>query len=377
MKRLVGIFALFLAMMLLGCTGGGGVGPGGTVDDLSLVPEGVDTVVLIKVADVVNDAAVKSKVNDLISDMSEYSRKIYIDGKSRTYDDLDELCSIYESEYGLNPKSITRLIIFGDVMQYFGGAYTGGSTPYMGFIVRGTFDKKKILDQFAGKYELDESKYKDITLYTQDMESESKPYLAFPDDSTLILATEEAVKDVIDARAGGKSVRDVAKMMKVLGEINTDAWLVFGARVPSQVKEGFRNAGEGSAIGDIDVSVFAKVDYFGLSITKNGENIDMRSALLATSSSAAGDISDEMKSAKEAAVEEIQNVIDSGSVPSEYEDIMNALKTTISGMTIDTKDDVVVVGASMPLDDLIQFFTFFYGFATPSPVPAGNYGGYE
>ncbi len=376
MKRLVGIFALFLAVMLLGCTGGGGgdgVGPGGTTaDDLSLVPQGANSILMVKVADVVNDAMVKAKVDELISQMPSSARKIGLtDGSSRTYSDLDGLCTILNEEYGINPKSITRVIMFGDSLDFYSGA---SDNAYGGFIVRGSYDKDKLMKLIEKDNELKETKYKDVTLYYPDTEYGSPPYLAFPDDSTMIMATEKAVKDVIDARAGGKSLKDVTKMMKVVGEINSDAWVVYGAKVPSDVKESFGNAeSTNTPFGDIDVSVFSKVDYFALSLTKSGLDVDAKSALLASSSSAASDISNELKSAKTSIVNALEEAINGGDIPSDQEDMANSLKKALDEMTIDTKDDVVVVGMSMPLEDIIQFSMFFFaGSTTASQAPTGN-----
>ncbi|MFC1974054.1 hypothetical protein ACFLU2_01705 [Chloroflexota bacterium] len=203
------VVSFLLAVMVVGCGGGETEKP--LPAHIELVPSGVDLVGKLKVNQILDDA------------------------------DLSELYDTFplEKEIGLSFSDFEEALFFGNVAQVIDdGVYFAG-------IIKGTFDKDKLLDAIERSMQetLDTVPYKDHEIYFKNdafvhRGTEEEFVISFLNDEVFVIGTMQPVRDVIDVRNGDKSALSgkVLDMHNELGDVLIKAALELPPQLLAEAK---------------------------------------------------------------------------------------------------------------------------------------------
>lgn len=188
---------------LAGCGGGGGDGGDGGSDGgdggsdggsgmplspgLGAVPSGSTAIMDINVQAFLNDEGLRTILDAAAQSGSDAGS-------------LEEQLDQAQSQQGMDPRKIERLIGFGDSAGSMGANMSVEQDAYGGAVMWSSFTESEIRSGMEDNLEgsITESTYEGTTLYS----SEESGYAAFLGGGGFAAGTEQAVKDVVDLANG-------------------------------------------------------------------------------------------------------------------------------------------------------------------------------
>jgi len=304
MKKILLLFALLL---LPGC-----IWPwGGSKDELELVPKSANSVIILRPSAIFND-----------SDISSFYSQANI---------TDEVGRV-EATTGIDETKINRMVLF---MKF--ESTKPSRSSYGGFIVRGAIDKNKILESMKLNNIIANMSYGNQPVYEVSAKQapQNKSYFYFFDSNTLVGGTREAVQDSIDASSGKtESVKSRQKLSQTYDALDKNSLLIFLLDIPPQLKSDISQSA-----GNLSNSkAFSRVDCVGLSLAKEGRNININLQAAAEDAPSANDASNAIGDG----LSTLKGLAPSGSV----------FETIINKMNVGAKGDKVTASLTITFDEL-------------------------
>jgi hypothetical protein len=245
LKKLTAVFisVIMVVAALTGCTAP-------EPSPISLVPQSANLVAEIKIGNILNDQALVAGYDDA---------SINTDNPQTVQEELDKI----KDKTGLNLHDFSQVLLFCDTTNI----KDPGDT-YGGIIAQGTFNEKQFVQNIEDKSgkPLSVSEYKGYQLYVN---SDDNYSLVFFSSSTLVIGSEQAVKDSIDVRkADAKPLSGVIiDTYNNLGEASFKAVFAF----PDTVRQALNDEVPGSSA--ISAQAFANLDMLGLSSNKGAQDV--------------------------------------------------------------------------------------------------------
>jgi hypothetical protein len=304
MKKILLAFALLL---LAGC-----IWPwGGSKDELELVPKSANSVIIIRLSAALND-----------SDISPYYSQV----------DLTSELKRVEATTGIDETKIDRVVLF---MNFDSTQPSGNS--YGGFIIRGTMDKGKILENMNLNNIITNTSYGNQPMYgiSSKQAPQNKSYFYFFDSTTLIGGTKEAVQDSIDASNGKiENVKARQKLSQTYDALDKKSLLIFLLDISPNMKNEVNNIAENQSTA----RAFSHVDCVGLSLSKDGKDVSIKLLVNTEDAVSANDVS----IALEDQLYPLKGIAQSGS----------ALESITKKVNIAAKGNVVTVTLPTTVEEL-------------------------
>ncbi|MFH1286053.1 MAG: hypothetical protein ABIH99_05730 [Candidatus Micrarchaeota archaeon] len=387
-KAFLGIFALFLASILLaGC-----INSSPSVSEAAqLIPDKATDVIVINVNEILNDKEVLSTLS------SGNSEQAFASIKQNT---------------GIDAEKVETLVVFSDanlLLTFFAGKVTAvpsttsssaphevtpeirtlnaliatteavsseepkevvpvetprqltpavgalGSTeqPYLGVILKGSFDKEEIVSILKNSNSLQkETTYGGYTIYSNAAQDNCVVFLG---DSFVVSGTLEAVQDVIDISNGNGKALDANVIGKYSEKINTDAWVLAIFSMPDEMKEAL-SASESSSF---DARALASINELAFSYSKSESTHELKLALYCESANSAGEISILLNGLVETGLNSVES---------------NSMSKTLLNRIVFSQEDIFVLSSvsasSEELNLLYAELNKATQYQTPRPPPS-------
>jgi len=218
---------------------------------IELVPQNANMLGNIQVNKIIND-------RDLIDAYDKVEKE---PGQPETF---EEALNTASDEIGIDWRNCTEAIIFANIAQL-------ESEEYLAFIVEGTFDENKIIDQLEEQYDrqLATSDYKGYKLYIDEVEDLG---IVFLSDKMLILGSTKAVKDAIDVSKGDRK-KIGGTILDTYNRLG-DVLIKFAFEFPEEVKQVFTQEQMSTEI-PLPLESFSDMDMLGFALDKEGETISI------------------------------------------------------------------------------------------------------
>jgi len=295
MKKIILVFALLL---LAGCVCP--YLPGGSKDELELVPSSANVVIIVRPSAILND-----------SDLSQlYSSN----GGTASIQNI-------QTSTGIDPTKIDRFVLFTQINSL---QSTGNS--YGGFIARGTIDQNSVLDKMRVDNDVTQLSYGGQTIY--EMSSKQSPenitYFSFLDSSTLVGGTKQVVEDSIDTNAGKMdNVLTRQNLSQTYNTFDKNSLVIILMDVPPQLKSDISQ----SLSSQPDYASLSQIDCLGLSAVKNSGTININTLITADDAASATGVSD----ALDKGLSTFKGVVPSGST---MQAVANKMDVVSKGATV-------------------------------------------
>ncbi|MCX6776425.1 MAG: hypothetical protein NTY73_00405 [Candidatus Micrarchaeota archaeon] len=303
------ITILLAVLLLAGCCGF--LSLGGSKDLFELVPKTADIIIIARPSAILND-----------SDLSSYTS------------DMQSQVDTIQQNSGMDPMKIDRLAIF------MTSSSMDSQTTYMGVIIRGTIDKGRVLSNLSSTNTITNTTYENSLVYKASPKGGhgTPVYFAFLDDSTLIVGTQDAVRNTIDVNSGKMdSIKSNQNFSQMYTSFDKNSIVMLLMADSSTVKDYIRSMGGAS----FNTSSLSSADYFGLSILKEMKNINIKLLVIADNSASASSISTLFNKV----LSTVEGLTQSGSAA---ESLVNNVNVATSGSTV----TVTVSTTSDQLDQL-------------------------
>lgn len=273
--------ALAGAAAISGCSSVPLVGSGGSA--LSRVPEDAEFVATANVEAMLADDGVEELANAYFSLQAESD---YYEGPEDMEDALDQ----YEDELGLDPRSVTTIISFGE----YGGEQRYGvagavDQSYAGMIVESDWSTDDVEDALEeGGMEFTEDDYEDKTVF--EPEYEDNVWVGVLEEGTFVFGTQDAMEDAIDATTGDDDGIDAD--LKGAYDESREGLARFASEVPEKQIPQEVPTGDGDRM---DAEPLTDVDTTYGSLYGDGDTRGMALNMIADDEDTAEDINDILK----------------------------------------------------------------------------------
>ena len=204
------------------------------------------------------------QVNKIITDhdlKDAYDKVEKEPGQPETF---EEVLNTASDEIGIDWRNCTEAIIFANTALL-------ESEEYLAFIVEGTFDEDKIIDQLEDQYDrqLATSDYKGYKLYINEVEDLG---IVFLSDEMLVLGSTKAVKDAIDVSKGARK-KIGGTILDTYNQLG-DVLVKLAFELPEQAKQVFTQEQMSTEI-PLPLESFSDIDTLGFALDKEGETISI------------------------------------------------------------------------------------------------------
>lgn|GEM_PF-1713702 len=307
-KKLI-VTLFIIGVVLYGCLGIFG-GPTG---DLDLVPNSADSFIILKIADFMQDADVANLYKDAT-------------GKNLSQEILKS-----EAESGVKITEFSKIIIFFNARE--AEISMSPEESKIGFILRGTFDKSKIIENARKNQTLTESQYEGYTVYTTS--EEPRLDFAFIEDGIMAAGTKGAAKDIIDVKKGKlQSIKSNSNISRISENVDMGAILVFAMQLPASAKEALNE----SSSGPVSMKAFSSLRSVGVSLNKAGERIEIKYASVSDDAASATKVADTL----DGILKLVKGFVESGS----------KTEGLLEKITVSSKGEIVALQISTTVSEL-------------------------
>lgn len=277
--------------------GGDGVGDAAKLDS---VPDDAEMVAYVDVDGLSGDQSLRSIANTALEVQAEQSE--YSTGPTS----ISGMRSEFENQSGLSPTKFDDVTFFGTTPE--SGAPNSDSG---GMIVTSEFSEDEFVTALEeGDNDLTEETYKDTTLYTYGMDGDNA--VAVLGDGTFAMGDHDAVKAVVDVRAGDKQALQ-GDLRAELTETDS-GYVQFAMHVPQDQIP----TNEMDSDAPVNMSAFNSVQYVSGSLSTTGDVVDANINLVSASTDSASRTNDVLDGAislyKGAGNEQIRTVLEQLSV---------------------------------------------------------------
>ena len=307
-KHIIAI--LIIGIILYGCLGLFGGSPAG---DLDFVPSTSNSLVILKIANFMQD-----------KDVAE----IY---HQQTGKNLQDELAIAEAESGIKVSQFDKIIIFFS-SEDAASIETSPEEAKFGIILRGTFDKNKILENARKNDTITESQYGGYTVYSTS--KQPKMDFSFIQDGMMVAGTKGITNEVIDVKNGKlQSIKSNSNISRITENINMNSLFVFVVQIPESSKEELVGN-----VGPVNMKAFSSIHSIGLSLNKDGENIDLKYASLSDDANSASKVADTI----DGMVKFAKGMVESGS----------KIETLLKKIVISSKGEILTIQLSTTTTEL-------------------------
>lgn len=327
------------AAAFAGCLpGGGDGGTDGTAADspIETVPAGSQLVVHADVATLLNDERLRSRLNDLLGAVGDQAPM----GAS----DVESALDAVEDAADLDPRALRTVTVFG--------GYEADAAA--GLRLEADWAEATLRDAVAGGMEPETTTYNDRTVYRYGEETA----LGVLEDGTYVTGTTAGVEGTIDVAAGDAD--PAAGRIREAFTAAPSGPLRFAFLAPDDLGEGAGGS------GPVDPSAFASVTH-GYGGYVAGESGTGSITLETESGDAAASVAEELRSARDAALEQLESAETQRELAGELEALLSSLSVSADGSAVTV---TVAEGDVFPVALLAVAASFLLGLGSQTE-PAG------
>jgi len=297
---------LLLFVLFFGCI----ALPGGQKDELEMVPKSANALIIFRPSALLNDSDFITMYNSTEEMQFEIKR--------------------VEATTGINPTDIERIVLF-----FKFDSLKQESEAYGGFIAKGKIEKEKVLNNMKLNNLINELKHDNQVIYEVASKEapENKTYFSFL-QNFLVGGSKEAVEDSVDLGNGkGESIKTRSSLKRVYEKLDEKAVFMLLFENTETMREELN-----SSKGTFSSAAFSRMKSLGLSISKDGRKIYLKTILLADDAPSANDISKLVESYVSLA---------RGLSPAE-----STLASVLGKIKVETHSDEVWVNLQTDLDEI-------------------------
>ncbi|MBI4399148.1 hypothetical protein HY570_00215 [Candidatus Micrarchaeota archaeon] len=238
------LFLSIFSILILGCVNIPGIGGPSIADITKLVPDKAEGYAIIQITKILQDEDFKKSI------------------KESSGKDIESELQNVTKETGFDPRTFQTMLIF------FKSSENSKVEPYMGIIVKGSFNKDLVASKIKEKQKFTEETYEGVQIYTTQDKYERTTSVAFLDQNTAVFGTKESVRDVIDVFKSKKQALNDPNINTVISKVNPNAMFLAAMRIPPATEN---PSGTDQILG--------KSNAVALAVDKNGVNVDAQAAL--------------------------------------------------------------------------------------------------
>lgn len=328
------------AATLAGCLGGDTAG--GDASPVDGVPADAKLVVHADVAALLADEQLRTRLKHLL----DRAAQMYGLGATSLEAALDEI----ESTVGLDPRDLERATLFAGWQV---------DSP-IGVFLQATWEESALRDAMAFGTEPETATYNDRTVYRYGDETA----LGVIEDGTYVLGTAAGVEGAIDVAAGDAEA--------VCGRLREgfEAAPSGPFRVAVEAPPYFREGSPGTR--PVDRTAFLAVTHAYGGYTVEGDERPGSATIVTDSASAAGGVADELRTARDAARENLEDTTADPELVAEYDAMLASVEIETDGprvtVTFDQGEVLPVV-----LLEVLAWFTLSLGGQQQSVAPTADF----